>query len=114
MASPTLYGPFPLNAAAVDDHVRYASPGVFALGNATGAAFRIAYIGRSENNLGERIKQHVAEPEPEFKFTYAADAKTAFEYECELFHEHRPPGNPNHPARPFNSGWKCPKCKNFG
>ena len=49
-----------------------------------------------------------------FKYGYSASSQTAFEKECQLFHDISPPGNRLHPARPKGTTWRCPRCQMFG
>jgi len=107
------FGPYPLTDSGVDANVS-ASIGAYALGeHRTDGIFYIDYIGRSDVNLAARLKQHVTEPSPHFRFTYCPSAKAAFEKECNLYHDFTPPKNKVHPARPQNSNWSCPRCTIF-
>jgi hypothetical protein len=112
MASPALSGPYPLTNAGVDRNVTRKAPGVYALGETRNNTFYISYVGRSDDDVAGRLKQHIGKY-PEFKFAYATSPKDAFEKECELYHDYGGQNNPNHPARPAGSGWKCPRCKIF-
>jgi hypothetical protein len=114
MARPTLSGPYPLTTVGVDGAVTSKSPGVYALGKFENATFYIHYVGRSDDDVGARLKQHVKEWYPQFKFAYATSPKDAFEKECELFHDFGGSNNPNHPSRPAGTTWRCPRCKIFG
>jgi hypothetical protein len=89
------------------------SSGVYALGRTDGNTFYIGYVARLDDDVAGWLKQHVALPDPQFKFAYATSAKDAFEKECKLYHDFGRNRNPNHPARPVGSGWKCPRCKTF-
>ena len=40
-----------------------------------------------------RLQQHVAEPYPQFCYTYLLSAKAAFDKECSLYHDFTPPKN---------------------
>jgi len=116
MASPSLSGPFPLTSAGIDAAVTTTSAGVYALGKLDTAdnKFTIHYVGRSDDDLNGRLKEHVKLWYPQFKAAYATSPKNAFEMECELYHDYGIHGvNKVHPARPQYSGWKCPRCPVF-
>lgn len=113
MAVPTLFGPYPLTTKGVEENIPVKSPGVYALGSTRANTFYITYVGRSDEDVAARLKNHVALPDPQFKFTYASSAVDAFEKECELYHEYRTNANQVHPARPQGSNRKCPRCKIF-
>jgi hypothetical protein len=104
-----MVGPYDLNAATIDVFIPQSSPGNYALGSWDGDKFTVTYVGRSDDNLNARLKQHIDEF-PYFKFSHALSAKTAFEKECHNFHDFNPPGNKNHPARPTGGDLKCPRC----
>jgi len=113
MPSLGLQGPFALNEESIDKTVDQTSPGNYALGDRNqSGTFLVDYVGRSDNNLNGRLKQHVGE-NLLFKADYASSPKTAFEKECNNYHDFTPPRNKNHPARPANSGWSCPRCTIF-
>jgi hypothetical protein len=40
-------------------------------------------------------------------------SQTAFERECDLFHDFSPPGNRLHPDRPRGTRWRCHRCEIF-
>ncbi len=102
-------GPHPLTVAGATAAVVYTSPGAYALGKmGTDGIFYIDYIGRSDDDIAGRLKQHAPERYPEFFFGYYPSAKAAFEKECWLYHTFRPVDNVVHPARPRGSNWTCP------
>lgn len=116
MASPSLSGPFPLTNIGVDAAVNATSAGVYALGQTdkSNNKFTIHYVGRSNDDLNGRLKDHVKLWYPEFKAAYATSPKNAFEMECELYHDYGVYGdNKAHPARPENAELKCPRCPVF-
>jgi hypothetical protein len=104
MASPSLSGPYSLTSVGIDNAVTQKSPGVYALGklDTSDNKFAIHYVGRSEDDLNDRLKKHVQEWYPQFKAAYASSPKSAFEMECELYHDYGIHGdNKVHPARPL-------------
>jgi len=113
LASSGLKGPYALNDTSIDTQVSYVSPGAYALGRTKDGTFYIAYVGRSDGDINDRLHDHVGNYE-QFKFDYFSSPKAAFEKECNLFHDFSPGDNKVHPARPANSGWKCPRCNAFG
>ncbi len=95
----------------IDSSVKKISPGSYALGRLkTDGTFIVKYVGRSDNNLNERLHDWVGEYDY-FKAGYYPTAKQAYEKECTLYHdfgEDRLLDNKVHPACPKNTNWKCP------
>jgi hypothetical protein len=112
MASPQLSRLHSLDDAVIDIEVTRTSAGVYVLDKTTAGAFEAAYVGRSDTDVNGRLHQHVRRYKF-FMFGYSSSAKAAFEAECQLYHDLRPPDNANHPARPAGSGWRCPRCRVF-
>jgi hypothetical protein len=115
MASLGMNGPYNLNNGAIEANVTKKSPGNYALGrkNEEGT-FLVAYVGRSDSDVRERLKSWIGKTtKPLFKFCYSTSAKTAFEKECENYHDFNPPENDVHPDRPDGSNWECPRCDIF-
>ena len=116
MANSKLSGPYKLTSAEVDKNVRINSVGAYALGRTQGETFNLSYVGRSDSDLNGRLKQHIEEY-AEFKFNYFPSPKSAFEKECNLWHDFDGPkgqlDNKVHPDRPNGADWKCPRCKIF-
>lgn len=115
MANSGLKGPYSLTSSGVDNAVTKASAGAYALGKSDGGTFYVSYIGRSDSDVNARLKKHVGKYN-QFKFDYFGSPKAAFEKECNLYHDFGANylDNEIHPDRPEGSGWKCPRCKNFG
>ena len=109
-----LKGSFALNRAQVEAQVAIVSPGIFALGHrsADGSKFTIARIGRSDADVGRRLRDYIGRY-PHFKFGYAPSSAAAFEQECALFHRLNPRDNKAHPLRPAGTIWRCPMCEIF-
>lgn len=105
---------YPLTIAQIDKQVTKTRPGNYALGFiGDNDAFKVRYVGRSDDDVNERLKDHVNEDREfkKFKFLYATSAKVAFEKECVNYHDYVDTGklkNKYHPARPKGSNWKCP------
>jgi hypothetical protein len=97
----------------IDAKLKGIGPGAYALGsiNSSGG-LAISYVGRSDDDVTARIKDHVGKYSA-FKYAFYPDRKSAFLKECELFHNFGAYSLDNkvHPARPQNSGWTCPYCK---
>ena len=109
-----LMGPYQLTPMGIDNAVTKKSAGSYLLGKTEGEAFKVYYAGRADEDINSRLKQHVSAWYPEFKFDYFPSAKTAFEKECDLYHEFNPPDNEVHPCRPKNSSLTCPRCSALG
>lgn len=113
MASTGLRGPFPLTQNGIDSNVKKTSAGAYALGKVENGTFYIRYVGRSDNDVNDRLHDHVGKYS-RFKYEYYGSAKAAFEKECRLYHDFKPTNNKVHPSRPAGSGWKCPRCNVYG
>lgn len=113
MASTGLTGPYSLTAQNIDAQITKISPGNYALGT-DGAKFTVNYVGRSDEDLNNRLKSWVGSY-THFKWGYASSPMAAFLKECENYHDFGIHGdNKVHPARPGGSAWKCPRCQTFG
>lgn len=91
------------------------SPGAYVLGDWEAGAFRIGYVGRSDEDVRQRLAGH--ERLGEFGYVivrYAPGAVEAFWSECEFWHACHQTGitvvNRIHPAAPRGSGLACPYC----
>jgi len=114
MANSGLCGPYTLTSENIDIIVTRISPGAYALGYTDNSGtFIIQYVGRSDNNVNNRLKSWVGKYR-QFKVSYFNSPKEAFEKECTLYHDFGGTDNKEHPARPENSYWLCPICKIFG
>ncbi len=109
-------GPFSLNCETIDREVTCTKPGNYALGylNDKGV-FIVKYVGRADSDVNGRLKAHVTEGYPLFKFKYATSPKAAYEKECKNFHDFGGDkgrlDNKIHPDLPNESkNWKCPIC----
>ena len=116
MASSGLKGPYRLTDSSINEHVTQTSPGAYALGTDKGNTFTISYVGRSDDDVNNRLHDWV-DHYSDFKFDYFDSPKAAFEKECHLWHDFGGPkgllDNKKHPQRPEGSGWKCPVCTIF-
>ena len=115
-----LKGSYTLDNETIDKVVTRTSPGAYALGYVKDNMFYVCYVGRSDTDINDRLKQHVGEKPKysKFKFDYFGSPKAAFEKECNLWHDFGGPegslDNKSHPDRPDGSNWKCPRCDVFG
>jgi hypothetical protein len=111
-----LRGPFSLTTGGIDNSVLSVSPGAYALGKMANdqSVFYVHYVGRSDTDVASRLKQHAPEWYPQFHYEYYSTPKAAFEKECNLYHDFKPPDNKVHPARQQGTDWKCPRCPIFG
>lgn len=100
-----LMGPYSTNN--VDLYVTRAHPGVYIFSRDGRTA---VYVGRSDTDVGFRIKQSASEGYryTHFWFEYASSPRDAYLKECEYYHKYNPPDNTNHPAVPFGTNWRCP------
>ncbi len=107
-----LKGPYTLDNETIDRVVTRTSPGAYALGSVRNNTFYVRYVGRSDNDINARLKGWVGKY-PKFKYEYYNSPKAAFEKECNLWHDFKPPDNDRHPQRPNGTNWKCPRCDIF-
>jgi|GraSoiStandDraft_41_1057321.scaffolds.fasta_scaffold844207_2 hypothetical protein len=113
MTKTGLQGPYPLSFDAIDAVVTRTSAGVYALGHSDAQGrFCINHVGRSDSDLRSRLLDYIGSDRL-FKYGYSASSQTAFEKECQLFHDFSPPGNRLHPDRPKGTTWSCPRCRMF-
>lgn len=114
MANSGLFGPFSLTQSGISSNVKGIGAGAYALGKSDeSGVFYIRYVGRSDDDLAGRLQQHVPEPYLQFKYAFYPSAKDAFDKECNLYHDFKPPDNKVHPARSKNANWNCPACTIF-
>lgn len=107
---PNLNGPYDLTYDTLTKVLPKAGGGVFALGYVDSASrFRVQRVGRDPNSLRRYLSSLIGSGN-QFKYRITMTEREAFEIECQLFHELRPPSNFSHPDRPMGSGWRCPHC----
>ncbi len=117
MASTGLMGPFILTNNTTDRNVTLKSLGAYTLGNSnTIGIYIVRYVGRSDDDVNKRLKNRVGKY-IQFKFGYYNSPKASFEKECFLYHDfggnEEKLDNYNHPQRPAETNWECPKCTIF-
>ena len=117
MASLGMNGPYEFTSEKVDEIITKTSPGNYALGYMDGNTFIVRYVGRSDSDLNDRIKDHLGESREYkfFKYSYASSPREAYEKECQNWHDFDGPNgklkNSNHPDKPDDTNYKCPVCK---
>ena len=102
--------------SSIDLYVPENSKGVYAL--TTTSQESILYVGRSDEDLNDRLKKHIGEMSKSkkkdytwYKYKITSTKREAYEDECRLFHKHNPPDNSIHPATPEGTNYPCPlKC----
>lgn len=119
MPTTGLRGPYSLDTKTIDAVVtKKTSAGAYALGYTKKKdgkeTFYPIYVGRSDSDINGRLKSWVGSKYSKFKFDYYGSPKAAFEKECNLYHDWKKQlDNKEHPDRPENANWKCPRCKIF-
>lgn len=109
-------GKLALTSSQIDSVISN-TPGAYILVNSNN---NTVYIGRSDSDLNNRLKNHLPESETnpctkrsivtDFYFENTTDAYNAYLLECDWYHNYRPTCNMAHPAK--NSlAWVCPVCK---
>ncbi len=107
-------GPFPLDSQSINYEVEKAI-GVYILGeNSDIQSFKPRYVGRSDDDLNERLHQHEKENYTHFVYLYADSEEDAYYMECVLYHNYGEDvvlKNEIHPDKPKNRGdLSCPIC----
>jgi len=108
-------GSYELTEQKIDEVVTKTSAGNYALGYIKEESFIVKYVGKSDTDVNERLKDWVKKYK-RFKYSYASSPKEAFEKECRNFHDFGgipSLDNKKHPDRPANTDWKCPACDVF-
>lgn len=117
MASLDMLGPFALTDNEVNKRVLDNVMGNYAFGYiaAESGAFVVRYVGRSDSDLKNEIKQQMgndcAAGCTHFKYSIAKSVKEAFEKECRNYHDFGGSTklhNKNHPDKPNGTKYKCP------
>jgi len=115
MASLDMKGPFLLTDSEVDRQVTRTAPGNYGLGyTKDDGTFVVQYVGRSDDDVNNRLHDWVGTNHKKFKYSYAGSAKEAFEKECRNYHDFggsESLENKVHPARPNGTNWACPVCR---
>lgn len=109
MAMPRLNGPHPLSAKSVERAVRRTSAGVYVLSAVEEGIANPRLVGRSDDDIGTTLKGEIG-LYSHFAFVYASSPENAYEMECGIYHEIKPPENGKHPAKPAGAIWPCPIC----
>ena len=109
----SLKGPHALSFDTLERVLPKARTGIYALGyeDHTGR-FRVQSVGRDDYDLRARLCELIGSSAM-FKFATLTSAREAFDQECELFHNLRPPSNIIHPGRPSGADWQCLHCRQF-
>lgn len=117
MPSLEMVGPFKLSISVIDEKVGKNKIGNYALGYVSNDKihFIVRYVGRSDSDLNQRLKDHVNESDEYqlFKFSYASSPIEAFKKECINFHDfgaEKYLDNKIHPDAPEGCGAICPIC----
>jgi hypothetical protein len=108
--------PCPLTEEVINTNVKE-TIGNYAIGVLYKETFAVKYVGRSDTNLNQRLKDYIGkEGYTHFMFSYAVNTIQAYEKECRNYHDFIDAGfrldNKIHPDKPENHpDWlKCPRC----
>lgn len=117
MARTNLFGPHTLDKSIMDLIVRGKGPGAYALERRAGNSFTVNYVGRSDDDLNQRLKQWCGDRYKRFKYAFFETAKASFNKECQIWHDfggtNRKLDNEKHPERSAGKDWQCPVCDIF-
>lgn len=109
MAKLNMKGSYPLTNEEINKQITETSPGNYAYGHVKDNTFYVEYVGRADSDLNDRIKHGVGQYK-RFKYSYAKNAKEAYEEECRNYHDFSPVDNKRHPDKPDGKNYKCPIC----
>lgn len=112
MVSLNMHGPYPLTYEEINKRITKKSAGNYAYGYSKDGFFYVKYVGRADSDLNDRIKHGVGKYD-EFKYSYADNAKEAYEKECRNYHDFGGSDkldNDIHPDKPDNTNYECPIC----
>lgn len=108
-------GPYKFPMFKIDSNL-LGGAGTYILVNVNNNAI---YVGRSDSNLNNRLKDHLPQNEANicinrcgvdaFYFEITRSTKEAYNLECEWYHRYTPTCNNAHPLKK-NLGWHCPIC----
>jgi hypothetical protein len=108
-----LKGPFSLNKETIES-VASATPGVYVLGYVEiGGDFIPKYVGRSDANINQSLKEWANTEYSKFKFECCDSPQSAFVKECRLYHDWKEQLNNQEHPRKLDNRWNCPCCKLF-
>jgi excinuclease UvrABC nuclease subunit len=104
-----------LSNLRINENVAVGSKGVYLLSRNKSDYH---YVGRSDEDLNDRLLKHVDEIHSMqkkeykwFKYQIKLTKREAYEAECRLYHKHDPSDNNIHPASPKGASYPCPmKC----
>jgi hypothetical protein len=111
-----MFGPYNLTPDNIDHYVRPCAPGVFMVGyTKENGAFVVRYVGRSDSDVRTELRRQPLDEMARFKWAETSSQMSAFDTQCELYHEFGADSldNDEHPPRPKGSGWVCPICDVF-
>jgi hypothetical protein len=96
----------------VDKCVGWSSSSVFVLGVIRAGIdgkpkFQIRWVKHVDGNLGVELRKHIGKFKA-FRFKFFRSTHTAFERECQIYHDFKPRQNTIHPTRPRHTKFKCP------
>ena len=104
-----------LTPGNINSNVPKATPGAYVLGHTEEGALIVDYVGRSDNDLQERLLQHADEKKYErFKFEVFGTVEEAFTQECRLWHDFGEAqflANETHPVPAKGCSVPCPVCQ---
>lgn len=112
-----MVGPFELTHDTIEKKINKDAAGTYVLGRmipfGDARLFVPKYVGRSVQNLRERLKDHGGFSH--FKFRLTPSGEEAFRLQCEVFHRYRSSIiNRLHPSPPGSTARTCPLCDELG
>lgn len=101
-----------LTPDGVRQHTTHRSSGFYRIGSVYDGDFFMAYFGRSDRDLRQRLMSHARNGTYDFfQVQETETVRRAFELECREFHlTSMATDNKYHPAAPDHSNYECPYC----
>ena len=110
-------GPFQLADSVIDTVINNTDPAVFLLRRIEETpkyAHYRAFIGRTDGNLAETLKQRLGSDYRVFSFQYVESTDAAFTQQCTIWHQLEGPDgkldNKGHPEPNDGQVIRCPVC----
>jgi len=111
MSKSGLLGPYPLTEEALQKYVTdaedWSSAAVFALGPVKDRRFYLRRVGHADGDLAEILRPYIGKYAA-FRFKFYRSTHSAYDKECQLYHDFKPKDNDIHPVKPKNTKFTCP------
>ena len=98
-----------LGSEFIDKHVVGGRIGVYVLDKYQPGPFTTHFVGRSDSDVADRLKKWASDGGfLYFKVKYEPSTNSAYELECQIYHDLKPVENIIHPEAPDGTSYPCP------